>query len=74
MGATVTYWLLVRRASNPDRTFVRVASVVLVVSFVPDVGLLSGDPAATVPGVVVLMAMHVVVAAVSVTVLTGRAP
>lgn len=74
VGATVTYWLLDRRAENPDRTFVRVASVVLVLSFLPDVGLLVGDPAATIPGVVVLMAMHVIAAAVSVAVLTGRAP
>jgi hypothetical protein len=74
IGATAVYWMLLRRASNPDRTFVRVAAVVLVVSFVPDLGLLSADPAATVLGVLVLMAMHVVAAAVSVAVLTGRAP
>lgn len=74
VGATVAYWLLVRRAANPDRTFVRLAAVVLVLSFLPDVGLLVGDPAATVPGVVVLMAMHVVAAVVSVAVLTGRLP
>ena len=73
-GATAVSWLLLRRVSNPDRTFVRVASVVLVLSFLPDVGLLSADPAATVPGVVVLMAMHVVAAVASVAVLTGRAP
>jgi uncharacterized membrane protein YoaK (UPF0700 family) len=72
-GATAVYWLLHRRTSNPDRTFLRVAAVVLVLSLLPDVGLLSADPAATVPGVVVLMAMHVVAAAVSVVVLTGRA-
>jgi uncharacterized membrane protein YoaK (UPF0700 family) len=74
VGATAVYWLLRRRASNPDRTFLRVAAVVLVLSLLPDVGLLSTDPAATVPGVVVLMAMHVVAAAASVAVLTGRAP
>jgi hypothetical protein len=73
-GATAVYWLLCRRASNPDRTFVRVAAVVLVLSFLPDIGLLSADPAATVAGVVVLMAMHVVAAAASVAVLTGRVP
>ena len=72
-GATAVCWLLRRRGSNPDRTFRRVAAVVLLLSFLPDLGLLSVDPAATVPGVVVLMAMHVVVAAVSVAVLTGRA-
>lgn len=70
-GATVVYWLLSRRRSDPDRTFVRVAVAVLVVSFVPDVGLLFADDAATVPGVVVLMVMHVVVAAASVRMLTG---
>ena len=73
-GATAVYWLLRRRATNPDRTFVRVAAVVLVLSFLPDIGLLSADPAATVAGVVVLMAMHVVAAAASVAVLTGRMP
>lgn len=64
-GATVVYRLGHRYASDPDRTFVRVAAVVLVLSFVPDVALLATDPAATPLGVVVLMAMHVVVAAVS---------
>ena len=66
IGATVVYWLLRRYALTPDRTFVRVAAVVLVLSFVPDFALLRSDPAATVPGVVLLMVMHVVVAAASV--------
>jgi hypothetical protein len=48
---------------------------VLVVSFLPDLGLLAGDPAATVPGVLALMVMHVVVAAASVGALVvGGAP
>jgi low temperature requirement protein LtrA len=72
LGATVVYALLQRRSRDPDRTFARVAAVVLVLSFVPDVGLLVGDPAATVLGVVVLIVMHVVVASASVAVLTGR--
>ena len=65
-GATVVYWLLRRYASDPDRTFVRVAAGVLLISFVPDVALLAVDPAATPLAVVVLVAMHVVVAVVSV--------
>lgn len=62
IGATVVYWLLLRYTTHPDKTFVRVSAVVLVLSFVPDVVLLLVDPAATVPGVILLMAMHVVVA------------
>jgi hypothetical protein len=68
-GATVVYWLLARSTDDRDAAFVRVAAVVLVLSFVPDVALLAVDDAATVAGVLVLMAMHVVVAAVSVGVL-----
>jgi hypothetical protein len=72
VGATVVYALLARRGGDYDRTFRRVAAAVLVVSFVPDVALLVADPAATVPAVVVLMVMHVVVAAASVVALTRR--
>jgi hypothetical protein len=65
-GAAVVYGVLRRYASNYDRTFLRVAGVVLVLSFAPDVALLTGDPTATVPAVVLLMIMHVVVAGASV--------
>lgn len=65
-GATVVYWLLGRFVSDADRLFVRVAVAVLLLSFVPDVALLATDPAATPLAVVILMAMHVVVAAVAV--------
>ena len=71
VGAVGVYWLLDRRAERPARTFRRVAAGVLVVSFVPDLALLAVDEAATVPGVLVLMLMHVVVAAVAVGVLVG---
>ena len=70
-GATVVYWLLGRYVSDADRTFVRVAAGVLLLSFVPDIALLTFDPAATPIAVVVLMAMHVVVATVSVWVLVS---
>jgi hypothetical protein len=72
VGATVVYWFLRRRSSKPARTFRRVAGGVLVVSFLPDVALLFVDEAATVAGVVVLMAMHVVVAAACVALLPGE--
>lgn len=65
-GAALVYWALGRFVETVDRVFVRVAGAVLLLSFLPDIALLALDPAATVPGVVVLVVMHVVVAAVSV--------
>jgi hypothetical protein len=72
VGATVTYGIVDRLSETPDRTFVVVAAVVLLVSFVPDVLMLQADPAATAPAVAVLMFMHVVVAVACVVSLTGR--
>ncbi len=66
VGATVVYWALSRYVTDVDRVFVRVAGVVLVLSFIPDIALLELDPAATVPGVVALMVMHLTVAVASV--------
>jgi hypothetical protein len=66
VGAVVVYRLVQRRAEAPDRTFIRIASVVLVVSFLPDIGLLSADETATFPAVLLLMVMHVVVAVIAI--------
>lgn len=65
-GAAVVYWLAHRYAADGDRTFLRIAGGVVVLSFVPDLALLAVDPAATPAGVVILMGMHVVVAAIAV--------
>lgn len=70
IGAVITYGLIDRFSDSPDRTFIIVAAVVLVLSFVPDIGLLVSDPEATVGAVTVLMIMHVTVAAISVATLT----
>ena len=72
VGATLVYAGLSRRAERPDRTFVRIAIVVLVLSFAPDLALLAVDPDATVGGVIALMVMHVTVAASCVWALTDR--
>lgn len=72
VGATVVYGLLARRGGNYDRTFRRVAVAVLLLSFIPDIGILVGDPSATLHAVLVLMVMHVVVAAICIAVLTRR--
>lgn len=66
VGATVVYGLLDRFVDDVDWAFVWIAGVVLLLSFVPDIGLLVADPAATISGVVVLMIMHVIVAGVAV--------
>lgn len=72
IAATLVFGFLTRRSEQPDRTFIVLAGIVLVLSFGPDAWLLQSDPEATVPGVLVLMVMHVVVAASSVWALTDR--
>ena len=69
-AATVVFAALVRSRPNPRPAFRKLAAAALLVSFVPDVGLLFSDPAATPAGVVVLMLMHVVAAAAAVWALT----
>jgi hypothetical protein len=54
-AATLVCLLLQRRSPTPTRRFVRVAALVVVVSFQPDLGLLLWDPAVTVRVVVPVM-------------------
>jgi hypothetical protein len=71
LGAVITFAVIGRLARRPVRVFLIVAAVVLLLSFVPDIGLLAANaPGATLPGVLVLMLMHVVAAVVAVGVLT----
>ncbi len=72
IGATIAYGVIGRISENPDQLFIRVAGVVLIISFIPDIALLYLDPAATLPGVIILMIMHVVVGAASVAALIYR--
>ncbi|MEF8812525.1 MAG: DUF6069 family protein [Halovenus sp.] len=65
-GATVVYGVLTRRSATPDRTFVRVAAVVLVLSFVPDIGLALTADSVTTSEAIGLMALHVPPAIVAV--------
>lgn len=74
IGAVIVYALLGRFSRRPVRTFSTVAFVVLLLSFIPDIGLLlSGAPGATLASVVVLMLMHVVAYAITVGLLTRLA-
>ncbi len=71
LGAVIAFALVGRLSRAPVRTYTRLAIVVLVLSFIPDIGLLvSGAPGATLPGVLVLMVMHTVAAVVAVGILT----
>lgn len=75
--ATLTFALIQRVSAHPQRTFLRVAVTALLLSFVPDVALLVRPEAVagtTVPGVLVLMLMHVVAAALIVPPLAGMGP
>ncbi|WP_158055831.1 DUF6069 family protein [Halorussus halophilus] len=70
VGATVVYGVLTRVASRPNRTFVVIAGLVLLVSLVPVVTVAPGLPGVTGAVLVTLAAMHLAVAAVSVLILT----
>ena len=66
--AGVVYVVLPRVVHDADRVYVRIAIVVLVLSWIPDVALLFiNEPGASVPAVASLMVMHAVAAAIVVT-------
>jgi len=75
IGAVLVYTLMRRFAKRPERTFRWISVGVLLVSFVPDLWLLSEAGSAqfegsTPGGVAILMVLHVVAAAVIVPGLT----
>jgi hypothetical protein len=63
LAATFVFWLIAQRAARPLETFRKVAVVVLLISFLPDLLLLT-QPGAGVADVLTLMLMHVVAFAV----------
>jgi hypothetical protein len=76
LGAIGVFAVLRRRADRPERLFRRIAGAVLLVSFLPDLWLLSDGaagafPAATPRAIAVLMVMHIVAAAIIVWFMTG---
>jgi hypothetical protein len=74
VGATLVYAALTRLLARPDRAFVGLAAVVLVVSMLPLVLVAPSIPGVTTPVIAVLAVMHVVAAVGCVVVLTGRWP
>lgn len=75
VGATIVFGLLGRFTERPIRWFWIVSVVVLLLSFIPNIAMLTTGalPGTTVPGVVSLMVMHVVAAAAALGVLIGVA-
>lgn len=72
LGAVVVFGLIGRFSKNPVALFQRVALIVLIVSFIPDIMMLvtGFNPGTTLANVVVLMIMHVVAWAITVQMLT----
>ena len=73
-GATGVYGAVTRVSNSPDPTFVRLAGAVLVLSMLPNIGLIvAGNTVSTSEGVG-LMALHVPPAIVAVLALPDRSP
>lgn len=72
VGATLIYGTLDRFVADPDRVFVAVAAVVLVLSWIPDATAVPSMPGGTTAGAAVLALMHLTAAVVAVVVLTDR--
>ena len=69
-AATVVFALVARFIKNPIRTYQIIALVVLVLSFLPDVGYAgSSMPGASWPVAIALMIMHIVAWAICVSIL-----
>ena len=71
IAAVLLYAVLLRFTSNPARTFMIIAAMVLIISLIPDVVYISTVPGATGGQTAILSLMHVVAAVVIVWVLTS---
>ena len=70
-GATVVFAILARLTKHAIKLFRWLAGFLLVVSFVPNILMLTSNaPGATVPSVISLMVMHVITASITVGLLT----
>jgi len=70
VGATLVYAFMRRNPADLSRRFVRVATIVLVLSLIPDVLIyfveIPGFTGGTIAGVIALMVLHVTTAAIAV--------
>ena len=77
IAATFVYEYIVARSEDPQRRFIRVAAIALLLSFIPDLVLLAGvgpGQNADLPRVLSLVSMHVVAAVIIVGVLITVGP
>lgn len=66
-GAVVVYFLVARFAKRPIRTYLVIAAIFLVISFVPDIATVAAPfPGAGWPYAITLMIMHVVAGLITV--------
>ncbi|RZV11953.1 hypothetical protein BDK88_0842 [Natrinema hispanicum] len=72
VGATITYGILARFSASPDRLFLIVAAIVLVLSLVPDFTVIPNQPGGSLFTGAILGLMHVTTAVICVGVLTDR--
>ena len=72
IGATITYGVLARFSASPDRLFLIVAAIVLVLSLVPDFTVIPNQPGGSLFAGAILGLMHVTTAVICVGVLTDR--
>jgi uncharacterized protein DUF6069 len=71
LGAVLLYAALLRFTYRPRRIFTIIAAAVLVVSIIPDFTYIPTQAGSTNPEIAILVAMHVVAAAVIVRMLTS---
>jgi hypothetical protein len=71
LGGVIVYAILAAKVQHPIRMYQRVAWVVLILSFIPDIGLYFSDfmPGTTATAVIVLMLTHVVAGLIAIYVL-----
>jgi hypothetical protein len=71
IGATLVFAWVARTKRDPRRTFVLIAAVGLIVSWLPDLGIWATGvfPGTTAAGILSLMALHVVAAGFAVGIL-----
>ncbi|WP_394349021.1 DUF6069 family protein [Natrialba swarupiae] len=71
VGATAVYYFLTKRSDTPNRSFTLIAVAVLVLSFLPDLGLALFVDDVTNSEAVSLMVLHLPPAFICVAILTG---
>jgi hypothetical protein len=72
LGAVIVFALVARFAANPIKLYQRIALIVLIISFIPDILLArSSMPGASWPNTIALMILHVVAWAVTVWMVTN---